>query len=722
MTIAYIFLITAACILIAMAIESILRSMNALNAAAAFLLFTAAVLIGSMGLTDYFALLNYQSLSFLMTKIQTAALYFIGYAFFAFSIQFPKDKKAEGLRFINWVLLVFSAAFALISLTGQDINRYNFLIYTQDVTKKLFELYIEHNFFYYIGLTVSIAAAAVSILLIVIKYHNTHLIYQKKQIRYFLSGLAFLVLVQTLLFLIRDSLLPFISYFLSSLSFVAAGGMLMYSVITYRFVNLRRNLVSLIRDFIIGIIVALPIIFLIFIFRSWLDRTPMLLFFVIMVPGIVFFFWIYQLAGNLIRKILQIDYLNKDMTEIFLDKIGKSYTISELARNTVEALTDHINCRNADFLIFDGGKEIFKVLYSSNGRDYNISAIEPFFRHISGKIDVYDRELINFDPRFSGIKDSAERYFKKHEAALFVPFFYENELIALLPISGKLDNTSYISRELALITKLKKISQIILHNIILFDKEEEAKLTKRDLLLASNIQESIFQSTIPTFSHIDIYAYQKPAKGVSGDYFLIEKVSNESLGVLIADVSGKGFSAALVSMVIHTITKSQEFSSTSTNAIVSKINEVMTSSQNYSRLTKTMSFATVFCGFFDNALRTLFYTNAGHHPIIVYDTASGDFEFIKANAKPVGIFQEESYLSRIFHYKKGKIFVLYSDGITETINSKEEEFGVEKLQALIRQYELKTSREIADEIISAVENFSDSAEPFDDMTLIVIKL
>ena len=89
---------------------------------------------------------------------------------------------------------------------------------------------------------------------------------------------------------------------------------------------------------------------------------------------------------------------------------------------------------------------------------------------------------------------------------------------------------------------------------------------------------------------------------------------------------------------------------------------------------------------------------------------------------PSVLFPEETYLSRSYHYEKGKIFVLYSDGITEAINSKEEEFGQERLLELIKTNDQKTSREITDEIIGAVENYADSAENLDDMTLIVIKL
>jgi sigma-B regulation protein RsbU (phosphoserine phosphatase) len=722
MTVAYIIMISAACLLAAMAIESLLRSLNTLNFAASLLLFLSSVITLCLGLADYFILLDYKALALLVIKIRYASMPLAGYAFLLFAINFPKGLQSEKLKTAGWVVLVISLLFAAAGLTGLTIDHLLPVNNLSDFSGRTFESNIVFNRFHYLLLYYSLFLYVFSSSLIAFKYRKSSLIYQRKQVRYFFSGFLFFSFVQVAYYFTGNGIPLIIGSSLSAFSFVSAGSTLLYSIIVYRFVNLRNRLIILLQNILIGVIVSIPIVFLLYINRIWFELADIYNFFMVMVPALVLFFWLYALTGNLIRKILKINYIDPDMTEVFLDKIVKSLTITELAKNIINSLTENINCRNADFLIFDRDKEIFKVLFSSSGNDYSISAIDTFFRYVNEKTDIYDREQINFDPRFAGIKESAEKYFKKYEASLLVPFYYDNDLIALLPIAGKIDNTSYVSRELSLISKLKKTAQVVLHNIILIDKEQEAKLTKRDLILASNIQESIFQNTIPVFTNIDVYAFQKPARGVSGDYFLIEKASNNSLGALIADVSGKGFSAALVSMIIHTITKSQEFSSTSTNSIVSRINDVMTSSQNYSRITKTMSFATVFCGFFDNNLKTLFYTNAGHYPVIVYDMETRKFEFIKSNGKPAGIFPEETYLSRSYHYETGKIFVLYSDGITEAINSKEEEFSQDRLLELIKANDKKTSREITDEIIGAVENYADSAENLDDMTLIVIKL
>ncbi len=722
MTIAYLFLVSAACILIAMAIESLLKSTSILNMATALLLFTASIIIGSEGLEELFLLGNSRLFTLIMIRTYTAALSFLGFSFFFFSNHFPRDKKINNNYRLILFFLVITLIFVILNVFGLDINKYDYIINDNKLSGKILDIRLEYNLMHWVMSGFSIALSVYSIIQIGFKYNSVKLIYQKKQIRYFISGLLFFVFLLVFERTFKIFLPEAVSYLIISLAFITTGASLLYSVISYRFYNLRMRIVILFRDFTIGILITVFLTSLLLVIRGWMAIIHPLFYFIIMAPGLILFFWLYYLSMNLIKKIFNFENENRDITEVFLDRIGSSHNVYELAQKAIYILIENINCRNADFLFFEKESDIFKVIYSSNNRNYEISAIDPFFRRITPETEIYDREIINFDPRFSNIRDIAERYFENYEASLIIPVFYDKNLIVLINIASKLDNNSYTNKELELMNKLKKIIQIIVNNIILFDKEQEAKITKRDLNLASEIQESIFQKFIPEFDNIDVFGYEKPALEVSGDYFLIQKTGDHKLGVLIADVSGKGFSAALVSMVIHTIAKSQEFSSVSTNAIVSKINEVLTSSQYERRLTKTMSFATIFCGFIDNSIKTLFYTNAGHYPMIIYNILDKSFESLKANSKPAGIFVEEQFIIDEYQFDNNSIFILYSDGITEAINNNEQEFGLERLQNIIKINSNKSAKEITDLVICEVEVFTEGKEQFDDITLIVIKL
>lgn len=722
MSLVYIFLIVAACILLAMALDSILTSFTLLNISAAVLLFGGAVIAGSSGLYEFFLLGNYQWLSLTMIKTRNAAMCFMGFAFLFLALNFPRDRKLPMTRRVLLPAFALATVMAAVSYLGWDIRKVYYISSSGHSAPRFFGLRVQYNALHYVLLSLSGIVSIASLAWIGMKYRMVSLVYQKKQIRYFLAGIVFFAAVLFVLQLFGNRLPQFLVYAVISAVSIITGGSLLFTVVTYRFVNLRKSVFVFLRENAIGLLVAIPLVILLFIIRPWLRDVSLPLFFLIMPPLLMLFFWLFELSRELVKRTLRMRTFARDMTEHFLDRIALSRNIDDLARNSVDVLIENINCRNADFLVFDPGSETFSVIHSSNGKSYTLSAIDPFFRHIVPENEIYDREVINFNPGFSNIRDSAEKYFERHDASLIVPVFYDKNITVILNIAAKVDNTSFTAGELDLIVKLKKIVRIVLSNIILFEKEQDARLTKRDLSLASIIQESIFQKTIPEFASMDVAAYLKPARGVSGDYFLVQKVNNNAMGVLIADVAGKGFPASLISMMIHTVARSQEFSSVTTNAIVAKINDVMTADQDFTRLTRTMNFATVFCGFLDYSVKTLFYTNAGHNPAIIYEPATDRFDFIKSNAKPPGIFPDQLYVSGTYRFSPGRIFVLYSDGITESINEREEEFGVDRLLEVIRTSQTKPAAEITEAILGAVGIFTGDLEQFDDITLVVIKL
>jgi sigma-B regulation protein RsbU (phosphoserine phosphatase) len=168
--------------------------------------------------------------------------------------------------------------------------------------------------------------------------------------------------------------------------------------------------------------------------------------------------------------------------------------------------------------------------------------------------------------------------------------------------------------------------------------------------------------------------------------------------------------------------KTQEFTRTSVGSIVKKINEVMTQNQSMSGFTRISSFATLFCGYIDCGSNTLYYNNAGHMPMLIFDRAKSRFEYLPPNSKPVGLFPEFEYPTAVKKLARNRILTLFSDGITEAINLKDEEFGQERLEAVIGENEGKAAREIATKIIDEVTRFTQGREQFDDITLIVIKL
>ncbi len=718
-------------IVLAFSIEAIIKNFSFINFLTALLLFSIATIIGSELGLKYLAANGIPSFHIFL-KIQNTVFYFIGFLCFIFSNFFQVNKKRKINIFIITFGVLYFISSLFLSFSETTISRIylrtNIEIHPPSIKsplltlpdiKQIYTIVLQYEPLHYVLISFSFLFILLSLFIIILKYKNASLIFQKKQIRYLVSGVIFCFFSSGITYF----------NFLPSLinTSIRLGGLIilsfsiLYSIISYRFTSLRKKAITLIRENIINFFIILPFIIALLISRKWLMTLPAISYFLTLVFFLLFLLWFNKVFGDFVKKLIGIK-TTIDITEILFDKIGHSRTINELGENAIKSLIELVNIKNADFLYFNIHREVFDVVASFSKRSYSISALNPIFRYLKKDVDVFDKEVINFDPSFKNIRDIANRYFEEYKTVLIIPLFYENSLIALINIDSKIDNNSFTKEEIEIFKKVRKVCDLLIHNIILFEKEENAKLTKRDIILASQIQETIFQNEIPIFENIDVYAYQKSAKEVSGDYFFITKINENKLGFVLADVSGKGFSAAMVSMMIHTISQSVEFSSISPATLVTKINEVMTSNISVGKVSKMLTFATVFCGIIDKENGVLDYSSAGHHPALVYEMKNNLFKIIKASSRPAGIFKEEIFSAQRFYFEKDSIFVFYTDGITEAINEKEEEFGLERLKNIITSNKNLSAKKIAEKVVEEVEKFSGGKEQFDDITLIIIKL
>ncbi|MFN3660448.1 MAG: PP2C family protein-serine/threonine phosphatase, partial [Brevinematales bacterium] len=282
------------------------------------------------------------------------------------------------------------------------------------------------------------------------------------------------------------------------------------------------------------------------------------------------------------------------------------------------------------------------------------------------------------------------------------------------------DEEAFSFREIKELKAILRLIEVLYQNVIFFEKAKETEKTERELALASEIQETLFQREIPRVRGLEIAFYQEPAKWLSGDYVWLEGVSSHELGFVVADVSGKGVSAALITMMIHSTVQGYQFGSSTVNALLHRLN-TMLSRRKPEHEWRTLSFATLFAGFVDTEIQTLFFSNAGHYPLLVWDREKREFIELSTPGKPVGLFAEVTYVTEVYRYESDQIFVLYSDGITECINPAEEEFGIQRLKALIQRYDYLSVGEIQQKILEEIRNFTAGSDIYDDMTLVIIK-
>ena len=256
------------------------------------------------------------------------------------------------------------------------------------------------------------------------------------------------------------------------------------------------------------------------------------------------------------------------------------------------------------------------------------------------------------------------------------------------------------------------------------EKEKlEFEMARKDaeLQIAAEIQRNFLPETIPKTEGFDIAAKSIPAKEVGGDFFdviplEVIPMSNTRTGIMIADVSGKGVPAALFMALSRIVVRVTAMWFKQPAEVINFANPIIANNS------KTGMFVTLFYGVLDNTTRTLTYVNAGHNPPLVLRKKSGEIEELNLTGVAVGALDDADYTQQELLLSPGDVIVLYTDGITEAINDREEMYDVPQLIETIRKNGDSSSQEIVDEIIRSVFAFTGSQPQFDDITLMVVKV
>ncbi len=239
-----------------------------------------------------------------------------------------------------------------------------------------------------------------------------------------------------------------------------------------------------------------------------------------------------------------------------------------------------------------------------------------------------------------------------------------------------------------------------------------------ELTVATQIQSSMLPSIFPAFperSEFDIYASMQPAKEVGGDFYDFFLVDEKHLGMVMADVSGKGVPAALFMVIAKTLIKNHAQNGQQTDVVLSLTNNQLCENNDASM------FVTAWMGILNIETGHLRFSNAGHNPPLLrqpdgqYEYLQSDPGFVLAGLEDMDFSQES-----ITMQPDAQLF-LYTDGVTEAIDTAEELFGEERLQGVLNAHQSASPHELLDEVTQQLEQFTVSMEQFDDITMLSIR-
>lgn len=245
-------------------------------------------------------------------------------------------------------------------------------------------------------------------------------------------------------------------------------------------------------------------------------------------------------------------------------------------------------------------------------------------------------------------------------------------------------------------------------------KKSRHELARRnaELNFALEVQKALFPRRLPSNGDLQFSAVCIPAQGISGDYYDILELSDGNLVFAIADISGKGISAAIVMANIQALLRILVERGDPLSEVCTGLNFRLY------QVTDPSRFATFFLARWHSAERRLEYVNAGHQiPILL---GSGTHRPLEEGGPPVGLFEETKYRGGEVSLQPGDLMVLYSDGISEAMTSDGREFGEHRLLKLVELHRDAELDAIQKTVLSAVEGWA-GKDPADDITLLLVR-
>lgn len=313
------------------------------------------------------------------------------------------------------------------------------------------------------------------------------------------------------------------------------------------------------------------------------------------------------------------------------------------------------------------------------------------------------------DERFRGVTwDASIR------SVLCVPLMAKSNLIGVLTVYNRKDSASFSDNDQRLLAIIASQSAQIVENARLYEKEKEFVRMQEELRLAAKIQQDLLPKKAPEIRGYDIYGTTRPAQVIGGDYFDFVQLDDTHIGICIGDVSGKGLPASLLVSNLQATIRSHALQSLPPRELVRRANKVLY--QN----TSPEKFATFFYALLDTKGHTLHVSNGGHdHPFLF--NSKGEHRRLKTGGIPLGMFEDFPYEEEIVSLSPGDVLVMYSDGITESMNTLEEEFGESRLLATLQKYFGATASELTGYIAQAAKGHAGEMPQMDDMTLVVLR-
>jgi sigma-B regulation protein RsbU (phosphoserine phosphatase) len=401
------------------------------------------------------------------------------------------------------------------------------------------------------------------------------------------------------------------------------------------------------------------------------------------------------------KEVSSLQYFSKLITQV-LDFKELAETITDIATTVSSA--------DAAWIVLKDQNDL-KIISNKNIALVDANLINQFILENDICKDITETKICDLNK--STVKSQLS---EKFGSVAVSPLKSYNEIKGYL-ISVRKNELIFYEEDKSAINTFSDYASVAIENSMLLEESIEKERLEKELDVAREIQRKILPLKDPVFNDFEVSSVFIPAFEVGGDYYDFFEVSPEKVGFVIADVSGKGISAAFIMAEIKGIFESLSRMIESPKEILVKANHILKNTLN------KKNFVSALYGLIDTNKKVLYFSRAGHCPaILIRDDKVTTF---KPSGIGLGLTNDNHFEVNLEEFKielkQGDNFIFYTDGITEAKNNNLEDFGEDRFTKILLENSNKPVDQISKEVIQKVTLFSSSHSQYDDITLVIFK-
>lgn len=302
------------------------------------------------------------------------------------------------------------------------------------------------------------------------------------------------------------------------------------------------------------------------------------------------------------------------------------------------------------------------------------------------------------------------------DSYLCLPIMIKKNLLGILSIAQKtgVQSNGFSQDDILTLTTITSLSGTAIENALLYRETLQKQRLDQEIKVAYEIQSKLLPQSIPNIDHFQFGGISVPATEIGGDYYDFFQLSDNEVGIIIADIVGKGISAGLYMAILKSIlhTHIREFSSP--KEALSRLNDIVFHDPVVTR------FIPIFYGILNTSTRKFVYTNAGHEPPLL--NSDNTIRYLDTRGFPVGAYLESDFEEQSVILNDQDLLLFYTDGIVDARNIDKVRFGHTKLESYIKHNKHQTAHHICEDLYDSIKmNFQHQSQS-DDLTIVCVKV